>query len=124
MANDKIVYCDECSYEWPYKDTKVEETRWKDDKGELFVTTSFKCPQCGKEYLICVDNEITLSERGEIAKTHKAIQIAVKKRSGDVYLYLVKKIERIQVRLNKHQEQLEEAYLSRMADGLLVKETE
>ena len=122
----RIVSCDECKFEWPYKETNLVETRWKDNKNELFVVLAFKCPQCGKEYIVCVDNEITLSERDEVVKVQKSIQRTLRKAKGNdvatVYYALMAKRKRLLVRLTKHQNQLKEAYLERVKKGLL-KET-
>lgn len=117
--NERTIYCDECRHEWLYKETKVEETHFEDDEGELFIVTAFHCPNCNKQYLVCVDNEVTLSEREEIAKTHRAIQRSVQTRQGGVYMCLMSKMERVQARLVKHQDQLREAYLIRLNAGTL-----
>ena len=118
----RIVSCDECKFEWPYEETNLVETRWKDDKGELFVLLSFSCPQCGKQYIVCVDNEVTLSERDEVVKVQKSIQKTLRGTKGNmmsIYHSLMAKRERLLVRLTKHQNQLKEAYLERVEKGLL-----
>ena len=74
----RIVSCDKCKHEWPFEDTKLVETRWKDNKNELFILLSFKCPSCNEEYIVSVDNEITLTEKEEIAKIREAIKKAIK----------------------------------------------
>ena len=120
----RIVSCDECKFEWPYKETNLVETRWKDDKDELFVLLSFNCPQCGKQYIICVDNEITLTERKEVVQVHEAIQKILHSKKGNAILMhraLMAKRKRLLVRLTKHQNQLMEAYLKRVKSGLLKK---
>lgn len=119
----KIVSCDECKFEWLYEETNLVETRWKDDKDELFVLLSFNCPQCNKQYIVCVDNEITLSERDEVAKVQRSIQKTLRSAKGNnimpLYHGLMAKRERLLVRLTKHQNQLKEAYLERVEKGLL-----
>ena len=118
----RIVSCDECKFEWPYEETNLVETRWKDDEGELFVLLSFSCPQCGKQYIVCVDNEVTLSERDEVVKVQKSIQKTLRGTKGNmmpIYHSLMAKRERLLVRLTKHQNQLKEAYLERVEKGLL-----
>lgn len=124
MKNDKasnVIVCDECGFEWPYGETNLIETRWKDNKGELFVLLSFNCTQCGKQYIVCVDNEITLSERDEVIKLQKAIQRSLNTKGSNAIIYrgLVSKKERLLARLTKHQNQLKEAYLERAEKGLL-----
>lgn len=118
----RIVSCDDCKYEWLYSETNLVETRWKDDKDELFVLLSFSCPNCGKQYIVCVDNEITLSERAEVVKVQKSIQRTLRNSKGNimpVYHALMAKRERLLVRLTKHQDTLKEAYLARVASGVL-----
>lgn len=119
----KIISCDECKFEWPYDETNLTETRWKDDKNELFVLLAFNCPQCGKQYIVCVDNEITLSEREEVVKVQKVIKRTLRKAKSNnvasVYYALMAKRKRLLVRLTKHQNLLKEAYLERAEKGLL-----
>jgi len=119
----RIVSCDDCKHEWPYSETNLTETRWKDNKNELFVVLAFNCPQCGKQYIVCVDNEITLAERNEVVKVQKSIQRTLRKAKGNdvatVYYALMAKRKRLLVRLTKHQNQLKEAYLERVEKGLL-----
>ena len=119
----RIVSCDDCKHEWPYSETNLVETRWKDDKNELFVLLSFSCPNCGKQYIVCVDNEITLSERDEVVKVQKSIQRTLRNAKGNnitpIYNALMAKRERLLVRLTKHQDTLKEAYLARVASGVL-----
>lgn len=119
----RIVSCDDCKHEWPYSETNLNETRWRDDKDELFVLLSFNCPNCGKQYIVCVDNEITLSERDEVVKVQKSIQRTLRNAKGNnvmpVYHALMAKRERLLVRLTKHQDTLKEAYLARVASGVL-----
>ncbi len=117
----KIVSCDECKHEWPYKDTNLSETLWKDDEDEMFTVLSFSCPNCGKQYIVCVDNEVTLSEREEVHKVQKAIARASKQGNVVVYNMLRNKRERLLARITKHQTQLMEAYLSRVECGVLEK---
>ena len=117
-----IVSCDDCKREWLYSETDLVETRWKDDKDELFVLLSFSCPNCGKQYIVCVDNEITLSERDEVVKVQQSIQRTLCNSKGNimpVYHALMAKRERLLVRLTKHQDALKEAYLARVASGVL-----
>lgn len=115
----KIVSCDECKHEWPYKDTNLQETRWQDDKGEMFVLLSFNCPNCNKQYIVCVDNEVTLSERDEVVKLQKSIARASKQGNAMVYKMLWNKRERLLTRITKHQNLLKEAYLARVESGVL-----
>jgi hypothetical protein len=117
----KIVSCDECKHEWPYEDTNLSETLWKDDEDEMFTVLSFSCPNCGKQYIVCVDNEVTLSEREEVHKVQKAITRASKQGNVVVYNMLWNKRERLLARITKHQTQLMEAYLSRVERGVLEK---
>lgn len=128
MENNKtprVVSCDDCKHEWLYIETNLTETRWKDDKNELFVLLSFNCPNCGKQYIVCVDNEITLSERDEVVKIQASIQRTLRKAKvkGEnvvpLYNALMAKRERLLVRLTKHQNTLKEAYLARVASGVL-----
>lgn len=122
----RIVSCDECKFEWPYGKTKMIEKCWIDEnEGLTFMTLSFSCPECGKEYLVCVDNEITLTEKEEILRLQKQIQRIVRfLQSGNMSMYHMLAIqrERLMVRISNHQEKLREAYLERVQKGLL-KET-
>lgn len=117
----RAISCDECGYEWPYENTNLVETHWRDNKDELFVVLAFHCPRCNEQYIVCVDNKITLSERNEVVKTQKAIQRTLQKGSNALPLTqaLLAKKERLLVRLTKHQNQLKEAYLERVKKGLL-----
>ena len=118
----RAVSCDECGFEWPYEKTNLIETRWKDDKDELFIVLAFNCPQCNKQYIVSVDNEITLLEKNEVANVQKSIQKTLRNAKGNMmplYHSLMAKRERLLVRVTKHQDQLKEAYLERVEKGLL-----
>lgn len=116
----KIVCCDVCGHEWPYNETNLTETRWKDDKNEFFILLSFSCPECGKRYIVSVDDDFTLSDKDDLKKIQVSIRKALYGAKGSDYRALVKEKDYLVERMAKHQKFAKEAYLASEAKGVLV----
>ena len=125
--NENLIVCDECEFEWRWKDTTFFEAEYESyDKDKYFVI-AFKCSQCGKEYLIAVNNGITLSEIRELRRIEKSLdklgtrahgKPTPKQISDNVVLF--EKRKRLIVRIGKHQDQLKEIFLRRKPELTLV----
>lgn len=116
-----IIRCDKCGYEWLHEHTRLAETHYVDNNNQHFLVLAFHCPQCNEQYIVCVDNEMTLDARNKLIKTRQTIQRVMQKGDSAEPLLkaLVEKKERLMTRLLRHQDRLKEAYLERVEKGLL-----
>ena len=125
--NESIIFCDDCKFEWKWKDTILFEAEYESPDRDKFFVIAFKCNQCGKEYLVAVNNEITLSEVRELRRIEKSLDNLRTRAHGKPTpkqvsdnMALLEKHKRIVIRIGKHQSQLKEIFLKRRKELTLV----
>lgn len=130
-TNENLISCDGCQFEWKWKDTILFEAEYESSDKDKFFVMAFKCASCGKEYLIAVNNGVTLSEIRELRRIEKSMDnirtIArgkpTPKQVSDSRA-LFEKHKRVVARISKHQDQLKEIFLRRRDELTLVGYTE
>lgn len=132
--NENIIACDECGHEWKWKDTTIYESEYESSDKDKYFTISFGCRNCGKSYLVAVNNGLTLGEIKELRRIEKNLvnlRIKANKMKGKPtaqltsdFRYLVEKHKRIMARVKKHQDQLKESFLRREPGLVLVNRKE
>jgi hypothetical protein len=113
-----LIVCDECKFEWVTKDTIFFEEEYSDKNLNKYFVLSFRCEQCGKEYLISVNNSETLLEIKNLRRIEKQflkLQKKVKgkptpKQSSNI-IELFEKRKRLIRRIGNHQNSLKEKFL-------------
>lgn len=132
--NENLISCDGCGFEWKWKDTPLYESEYESSDKDKYFTVSFGCRSCGKDYLVAVNNGITLTEIKELRRIEKNLnnlRIKAKKMKGKPTAQLtsdfnsmLEKHRRIMARIKKHQGQLKETFLRREPDLVLVNREE
>lgn len=132
--NENLIVCDDCGNEWKWKDTNLLESEYESLDKDKYFTISFGCRNCGKDYLVAVNNGTTLSEIRELRRIEKSLnnlRIKAKKMKGKPtaqltsdFNSLVEKHRRVMSRIKKHQDQLKESFLSRKPELVLVNRKE
>ena len=132
--NENIIACDGCGYEWKWKDTKLYESEYESSDKDKYFTVAFGCRNCGKDYLVAINNGITLTEIKELRRIEKNLinlRIKAKKMKGKPtpqltsdFNSMLEKHRRIMARIKKHQDQLKESFLRREPDLVLVNREE
>lgn len=129
--NENLIVCDDCKFEWKWKDTILFEAEYESSDKDKFFVIAFKCSQCGKEYLIAVNNGITLSEIRELRRIEKSLDNLRTRTKGKPTpkqisdnMALIEKHKRVVARISKHQEQLKEIFLKRKPELTLIGYTE
>lgn len=125
--NESLISCDECQFEWKLKDTILFEAEYENSDKDKFFVIAFKCSQCGKEYLIAVNNGMTLSEIRELRRIEKSLENLrtrthrkpTPKQMSD-NAALIEKHKRVVTRISKHQDQLKELFLKVRSDLSLI----
>ena len=125
--NENLIVCDDCKFEWKWKDTILFEAEYESSDKDKYFVVAFKCSQCGKEYLIAVNNGVTLVEIRELRRIEKSLdnlrtrahgKPTPKQMSDNVAL--IEKHKRLVVRIGKHQDKLKEIFLSKRSELTLV----
>lgn len=129
--NENLISCDDCGHEWKWKDTNLLESEYESPEKDKYFTISFGCRSCGKDYLIAVNNGVTLSEIRELRRIEKNLnnlRIKAKKMKGKPtaqltsdFDYMIDKHRRVMARIKKHQDQLKETFLRRKSELFLMK---
>ena len=58
----KVLVCDECEKEFLLKGVNIEQQIITDKKNGLWFNYKyFRCPHCGQPYIVCIDDELSLS---------------------------------------------------------------
>lgn len=132
--NENLIACDDCGFEWKWKDTQLHESEYESSDKDKYFTVSFGCRNCGKTYLVAVNNGITLKEITELRRIEKNLnnlRIKLKKMKGKPTTQLtsdfnsmLEKHRRVMARIKKHQDQLKESFLRREPDLVLVNREE
>ena len=129
--NKNTIYCDVCKFEWKYKDTPFFESELKNQSGDKFFVVAFICRQCGKEFLIVVNNETTLSDIKELRRIENNLEELRTKAQGKptpiqvaINESLIIKHKEIANRIGEYQDKLKEDYLSKKPELTLVKRIE
>lgn len=133
-TNESLIACDDCGHEWKWKDTSLFESEYESSNKDKYFTISFGCRNCGKDYLVAVNNGITLAEVKELRRIEKSLnnlRIKAKKMKGKPTTQLMsdfdsmlEKHRRVMARIKKHQDQLKETFLSRKPELVLVNRKE
>lgn len=132
--NENLISCDDCGYVWKWKDTNLFESEYESQNKDKYFTVSFGCRSCGKDYLVAVNNGMTLSEIKELRRIEKNLnnlRIKAKKMKGrptpqltSDFETMLEKHRRVMARIKKHQDQLKETFLSRKPELVLVNREE
>lgn len=125
--NENLISCDDCKFEWQWKDTILFEAEYESSDKDKFFVIAFKCSQCGKEYLIAVNNGTTLSEIKDLRRIEKSLDKLRTRAKGKPTpkqmsdnMYLFEKHKRLVARIGKHQEQLKEIFLKLRPELTLI----
>ena len=129
-ANESLISCDDCGHEWRWKDTVLFESEYESFDKDKFFTISFRCCECGKDYLVVVNNGVTLTEIKELRRIERNLnnlRTKVDKMKGKPTTQLVsdfnallEKHRRVIARIKKHQDQLKEVFLAREPGLFLI----
>ena len=88
----RVVTCVKC-----YRDFSISIlTEVKVLSGEQITRTYFECEHCGEQYNICFDNNVTEKIRSRIKQN---ISIMNSQKSVSTYYTILKKIKRLQSKL-------------------------
>lgn len=129
--NESLIACDDCKFEWKWKDTILFEAEYESSDRDKYFVIAFKCSQCGKEYLIAVNNGMTLSEIRDLRRIEKSLdnlrtkakRVPTPKLVSE-FNTLLEKHKRLTTRIGKHQDQLKEIFLKRRPELSLVEYVE
>lgn len=132
--NENLISCDDCGHEWKWKETKLFESEYESPGKDKYFTISFVCNNCGKNYLVVVNNGVTLSEIKELRRIEKNLsnlRIKANKMKGKPtaqltsdFNIMLEKHRRVMARIKKHQDQLKETFLKGEPDLVLVNREE
>ena len=130
QKNENLIACDECGHEWRWKETELLDSEYEGPNKEKYFTISFSCRNCGKDYLVAVNNGMTLNEVKELRRIEKSLnnlRIKAKKMKGEPtarltseFNSMIEKHRRVMARIKKHQDQLKDKYLTDNLDLALV----
>lgn len=126
-TSEHLIFCDECKLEWKWKDTVFFEEEYASKDKDKYFIIAFRCNQCGKEYLIAVNNGETLSEICELRRIEKRLAKLQRRAKGkptpkqysDI-METFEKRKKFIIKIGKHQEQLKEKFLTVKPDLILL----
>lgn len=115
-AIPKEIECDDCKQVWLLQYTDVKE-EWLEAKGKQILVTYFTCPRCGKVYVICIDDSLSLRVKNLLGVNLKRINKLQSKGKNPTEKQLVK-VEKQRKELIKLRTLLKQQY-----DGLFYQKS-
>lgn len=80
MATKKSIECNTCKFKWKAAKTKLRKVELRLDQSRpnvMFEVTFFKCPKCGKIYIVSVEDDVVKdlkTARDKLVEEHNKLE--------------------------------------------------
>lgn len=102
MATKRYIECDGCKFKWKAAKTKLRKVELRLDPSRpdvMFDVTFFKCPKCGKVYIVSVEDDVIRDlkiARDKLVEEHNKLENSGDWKQAD-YIYNGVKIRNKQI---------------------------